>query len=324
MIKSESLGIPAYAGVDLGGTKIAVCVADARGKVFARHQIATEAERGPEHVIDRIAGLLETAEANCGRTVAAIGVGVPGLAELRTGKVLFLPNLPSNWRGVPLGSVLRKRTGRPVRVANDAFGKRGRSDNLLLVTLGTGIGGGLVLNGHLLLGRYGAAGEIGHQTLVPDGEFCGCGNRGCLETLVSGPALVAAAKKALRRGRAPILKSIVSANGGVLTPHEMVLAVSRGDDAVAEIIARAAGYLGIGIANVVTITGVDRVVLTGGLTALGDLLLKPVRRTIRERIGMFPTGEIKVERSKLADRAGALGAVAMAAGLNEAFKMEKR
>jgi glucokinase len=244
---------------------------------------------------------------------------------------LFLPNLPTNWRGIPLGARLCKRTGRPVRVANDArvatlgeftFGNGRRSDNLALVTLGTGIGGGLVLNGQLLLGRYGAAGELGHQTIVPDGDVCGCGNRGCLETVASGPALVAAATKALRRGRAPILKSVVAENGGVLTPREMMLAVSRGDAATAEIIETAAGYLGIGVANVVTITGVERVVLTGGLTALGKLLLDPVRLAVHERIGMFPTTRITVELSKLADRAGTLGAIAMAAGIHDAFIMK--
>jgi glucokinase len=312
-----------YAGVDLGGTKIALAIGTATGSIALQKIVDTQGEEGPEGVIQRIVKLLQDAEKEFGRRVDRIGVGVPGLVDVENGNVLFLPNLPGNWRGVPLRKSLEALTKRAVVIRNDArvatlgefiFGAGRESQNLILVTVGTGVGGGLVLNGRLQLGRFGAAGEIGHHTILPDGEPCTCGSRGCLETLVSGPALVAEARKLLELGRAPHLKAILDKSGAELSPQEMAAAAKMGDVEVARAIGAAASYLGIGIANAVTITGIEHVVITGGLAALGDLILVPVCWEIANRVRMFPPDDVRVECSRLGNSAGTLGAIALAAG----------
>ena len=178
--------------------------------------------------------------------------------------------------------------------------------------LGTGIGGGVVIDGRLRLGPLGAAGELGHQTIVPDGPPCGCGNRGCLETLASGPAITAQGVWLLASGRAPKLHELVAGDPGAVTPREMALAAAAGDDAVREALIRAAEYIGIGVANVVTALHPDLVVFGGGVAEIGPLLFDTVRETVRRRVGMFPTDDLRIEKSLLGDKAGALGGIALA------------
>jgi glucokinase len=180
-------------------------------------------------------------------------------------------------------------------------------------SLGTGIGGGLAIDGRVRLGPLGAAGELGHQTILPHGPLCGCGNYGCLETLASGTAMVAEGVRLMKIGLAPELHRRVAGDVGRVTPKEMAAAAQNGDDAVRDAITRAAGYLGIGVANVVTILHPDLVVLGGGVAEMGDILLEPVRSELQKRVGMFPTDGVRVERSMLGDKAGLLGAVALAA-----------
>ena len=249
-------------------------------------------------------------------------MGVPGLIDVRAGVTRFLPNLPSQWRGVPVGQTLSTALGCPVFLLNDAsmatlgeftFG-RGRSvDTMIFLAIGTGIGGGVIVDGKLRLGPMGAAGELGHQTVQRDGPLCGCGNRGGLEALASGPALVGEGVRLLLSGLAPILFEMVSGNAGAVTPKEMGAAARAGDTAVREAIARTATCLGIGIANVVTALHPDMVVLGGSVAALDDLLLEPVRETVKERVRMFPVEDLRIERSMLEDRAGLLGGIALAA-----------
>jgi glucokinase len=183
---------------------------------------------------------------------------------------------------------------------------------MLVVTLGTGIGGGLILDGRLRLGECAAAGEIGHQTILPDGAECGCGSFGCLETLINGPRLSAIGATLARDGRAPKLVEIVSGKLENITPREMALAVEQGDANVAAAIERCARYLGVGIANAVSITAVSEVVLCGGLAALGDLLLVPVRDEVAKRVRMFPADHVQVRLSGFGERVGSLGALALA------------
>jgi glucokinase len=183
---------------------------------------------------------------------------------------------------------------------------------MLLVTVGTGVGGGLILDGKLRMGPYGAAGELGHHTIIPDGPQCGCGNHGCLETLVSGPALTKAGRDLLESGRAPGLYALAGGDGSRVTPLLMAQAAADGDADTADAIQRAATYLGIGIANAISITAVQEVVVGGGLAFLGDRLLGPVRTVVRERVRMFPSSSIRVRCSALGANAGALGGVALA------------
>ena len=320
-----------FAGVDIGGTKIAVALGAASGEVHAAGSIplidstnpATPTPHppgSPEEVLRRTANLIESLSAPLKAPLTAIGVGLPGRVNGITGTAEFLPNLLGKWKGAPVVDLLHRYTGKPVYILNDArlatlgefaFGAGRQTRNMLLVTVGTGIGGGLILDGQLRLGLYGAAGEVGHQTIQLDGPECSCGSRGCLETMASGPALAAEGAKLVRERLAPRLQEL--AGDAPITPKLMVAAAAAGDALVAAAIDRTARYLGIGIANAVTITAVELVVITGGMSALGELLLQPVRQVIAERVRMFPGHEVRVACSTLGDQAGVLGGIALAA-----------
>jgi glucokinase len=310
-----------YAGVDLGGTKIALALGEPDGKIHAKTSCDTRADPGPEQVLADIAGMLSRVEASSGVSAQSIGLGLPGLVDPLTGTSLFLPNLSGNWRGVAVSATLRALTSREVYLLNDArmatlgeqvFGQS-RVENLLVLTLGTGIGGGVVLDGKLCLGRFGAAGEIGHQTMEMDGPLCNCGNRGCLEALASGPALAARGVELVGAGQAPRLGELTAGDPARVNPRRMAEAAQQGDEAVRAAITDAARLIGTGIANAITITGIERVVLVGGLTGLGDLLLAPIRAIIRDRIHMFPSDGIDISFSALGDDVAVLGGIALAA-----------
>ncbi len=315
-----------YCGIDLGGTSVKAAIASEKGEVLARSSISTDSHAGPDDVIRRIGDLIETLVESSPMTSAGslrgVGVGVPGLVDLVAGTTRFLPNLPTQWREVPVASILGQRLGCPVRLLNDVrtatlgelrFGHGAEATNLTLAffSLGTGVGGGVVIDGRLRLGPLGAAGELGHQTVIADGPRCGCGNRGCLETIASGPAIAAEGIKLMRMGLAPNLYELVQGNAEQVTTREMAMA-ARHDPAIEQAIVRAASFLGIAAANVVTILHPDLIVLGGGVAEIGDLLVDTVRQVIHERVGMFPTDDVRVERSKLGEQAGLMGAVALA------------
>jgi glucokinase len=311
-----------FASVDLGGTKTAAALSTAGGHLVAENTMPTGSHAGPEGVLNRLADLLDDLIQQAGRRPAALGIGVPGLADLERGTTRFLPNLPTNWRDVPVRDRLSPRLGCPVYLLNDVrmstlgeltFGLGRTARTLAFFALGTGIGGGLAIDGRLRLGPLGAAGELGHQTILPDGPRCGCGNRGCLEALASGPAIAAQGVWLMQSGRAPRLHELVAGDVSRVTPREMVAAAAAGDESVREALVRSAEYIGVAAANVVTIIHPDLIVLGGGVADIGPLLLDTVREVIRQRVGMFPPDDVRVERSQLGDRAGLLGGVALAA-----------
>lgn len=312
-----------YASVDLGGTNIKAALGTAHGTLVASDSVATRSHEGPEKVLDRIAGLVESLCRRAGARPRALGMAVPGLVDLEQGITRFLPNLPTQWRDVPVRRLLQPALGCPVYLLNDVrtatlgelvFGLgRGRDRiTMAFFALGTGIGGGVVIEGKLRLGPLGAAGELGHQTILPDGPRCGCGNRGCLETLASGPALVAEGVRLMQTGLAPRLFELVGGDISGVNPKQMAAAAQAGDTTVHEAIVRAAEYLGIGVANVVVTLHPDLVVLGGGVAQIGDPLLYTVRETVRRRVGMFPTDGVAIELSALGDQAGVLGGLALA------------
>lgn len=314
---------PRFAGVDLGGTSIKAAVATADGEIVAEDCIPTESHAGPVVVVERMAELVERLRKQSGGSLRGIGVGVPGLVDLDSGVTKFLPNLPTQWRDVPVAAKLQERLGTPAKLLNDVraatlgelrfgHGKSQPGLTMAFFAVGTGIGGGIAIDGKLRLGPLGAAGEIGHQTILPDGPRCGCGNRGCLEALASGPAIAAEGVRLLRMGLAPNLHRAVDGDAERVTPREMLTAALAGDELVREALTRAGEWLGIATANVVTSLHPDLIVIGGGVAELGETLLEPVRRTIRERVGMFPTDGVRVERSALGERAGILGCLALA------------
>ena len=313
------------AGVDLGGTSIKAALANGTGEIFVSDSVPTESHAGPVAVIERIAALVRRLISQGGNigSLAGIGVGIPGLVDVSTGTTQFLPNMPTQWRNVPVAALLRERLGCPVWLLNDVrtatlgelrygHGKASPRLTMAFFSIGTGIGGGVAIDGQLRLGPLGAAGELGHQTILPDGPRCGCGNRGCLEALASGPAIIGEGVRLLRNGLAPRLHELVDGNADRVTPREMLIAANAGDELVREALVQAATYIGIAAANVVTILHPELLVLGGGGAELGDILITPVRRVIQDRVGMFPTDHVRVESSQLGDRAGLAGAIALA------------
>jgi glucokinase len=310
-----------YASVDLGGTNIAGVFAGQDGRILCEKKVPTQSHEGPEAVLERIAELVNGLAQEIGSRPLALGMGIPGLADLKKGVTKFLPNLPTQWRDVPVTEVLSPKIGCPVYLLNDVrmatlgeltFGHGRSARTMAFFALGTGIGGGVAVDGKLRLGPLGAAGELGHQTILPEGPRCGCGSRGCLETLSSGPAIAAEGVRLMLSGLAPKLHELVRGEVSAVTPREMAAAADAGDTRVREAIVRAASYLGIGVANVVTILHPDLVVLGGGVAAIGPLLFDTVRQTVRERVGMFPTDDIEIKPSLLGEQAGALGGIALA------------
>jgi glucokinase len=316
-------GSQLFASVDLGGTKIACAMAGSDGEILCAERVHTGSHDGPQIVLERIAALIRDLSARAGEHPSAAGVGLPGLVDVQRGLTKFLPNLPTQWRDVPVADILSAHIGCPVFLLNDArmatlgeftFGRGQPVDTMAFFTIGTGIGGGIVIDRKLRLGPLGAAGELGHQTVQPDGRLCGCGNRGCLETLASGPALVAEGVRLMQTGLAPVLFEIVSGNIAAITPRELGLAARAGDSPVGDAIHRVGNWLGIGIANVITILHPELVVLGGSVAALEELLLEPVRAVVRDRVRMFPVEKVRIERSSLEDKAALMGGIALAAG----------
>lgn len=310
-----------YASVDLGGTKIACVFATEDGTIMCQDQVLTHAHEGPEAVLIRIADLVQKLAEQMGKRPAAIGIGIPGLVDRQRGITRFLPNLPTQWRNVPVRERLIPRTECPVYLLNDArtatlgeltYGHGKNADTMAFFALGTGIGGGIVVDGKLRLGPLGAAGELGHQTILHDGPLCGCGNRGCLETLASGPAISGQGVWLMRSGRAPNLYQIVDGNADQVSPREMAQAADAGDESVRDIIVRAATYIGIGVANVVTILHPDLIVLGGSVAQIGTVLFDVVKEIVHKRVGMFPPDDVLILPSLLGPNAGALGGIALA------------
>jgi glucokinase len=286
-------------GLDLGGTNIKVVVLDDAGgseQVVYSDTVPTHAELGPAAVIDRlieVGRVVIAAEA----PITAVGIGVPGLFNLTLGTIELFPNLPGPWPGQAIRDPVAAGVGRPVTLINDAraftlaegtIGAGRGSSTLVCVTLGTGIGGGIMFNGVLYTGPLGVAGEIAHQTVLPDGPLCGCGNRGCAEALAKADAIAA------RAGRA--------------TVEEVYAGVKAGDPGCVEAVEFAAYYLGIALANTVVLLGPDRIVVGGGITQAGDIVLDPIRNAVRTRVTLIPTDAIQVVPAELGWRAGAVGA----------------
>ncbi|MGI9474812.1 MAG: ROK family protein [Rubripirellula sp.] len=314
-----------YAGIDLGGTSIHGALSDGDGNVLTRDVTPTNSHVGPLAVLDRVESLLRALCATVHEGPASlrgIGIGLPGLVDQQNGIAKFMPNLPTQWRDVPVAEYLCDRLCCPVAIMNDVrmatlgelkYG-RGRDQptaTLAFFSIGTGIGGGLALDGKLHLGPLGAAGELGHQTLQPNGARCGCGNRGCLETLASGPAIAASGIRLMTSGLAPTLHEAAAGDASRVTPALMAAAAEH-DELIREALEDAFTWIGIAAANVVSVVHAQQVILGGGVSEIGDPLVTKVKQVIDDRIGMFPTDDVRVSQSALGDRAGVMGAIALA------------
>jgi glucokinase len=318
-----------FIGVDLGGTKIAAVAVDAgSGVVLARASIPTEAHAGPDAVLARMGELMLSVGHAAGmgsRQIGAVGVGVPGPFDQATGQTIFLPNLAGMWRGVRVRDALRRAADLPIWLINDArafvlaeatYGAGRGASTAVGLTIGTGVGGGIAIGGRLHLGIDGTAGEAGHMTIDPHGSPCGCGNRGCLETFVSGPSIATHGMRAALMGVPTQIGALAGHDLNKITPEIILQAAEAGDQVAREILGRAGAALGIGVANLVTVLSPDCVILGGSVARLGEWLFEPVRAAIRERCRAIPVDQVRVLPATLGGDAGAIGAAIWA------FQME--
>jgi glucokinase len=320
---SDSAG-PLLGAVDLGGTKIYSLVSDSECAPLADDHRSTEVELGPDAVIGRI---VDSVNASIDRAPlelrppAAIGIAAPGPIDVERGLVLDAPNL-HGWHHVPLAARLSATFGCPAVLENDAnaaalgeflFGAGRGSRHMIYLTISTGIGGGLILDGQLYRGAGGAAGELGHAVIDEDGPRCGCGRRGCLEALASGTAIAARAAEAIASGR-PTAITRHAGNDDVAAEH-VALAAAEGDPVAQEIIGRAAHALGLGLADIVNIFNPDLIVIGGGTSNIGAPLLDPAIETMRTNAFEGPVGQVRLVTAALGGRAAAMGALALARAL---------
>jgi glucokinase len=302
-------------GVDVGGTKIAGGVVDENGTILEELRVESPATdvAAIEAAIERLVTELRTRH-----PIEAVGVGAAGYIDKARAVVLFAPNLA--WRDLDLKADLQRTLGLPVVVENDAnaaawgefqFGAGHDVDDLLLVTVGTGVGGGLVLDGSLYRGAFGVGAEIGHMRVVPDGILCGCGNRGCFEMYASGSALVREARAAARAGSllAADLLELAGGDPEAITGPLVTEAARRGDTFAREQLASIGRWLGEGIASLTAVLDPAVVVVGGGVSAADELLLGPVRTAFGAQLtGRGHRPSLEIRRARLGNRAGLIGA----------------
>ena len=314
-------------GIDIGGTKLATVVADKTGHILGKVRKPTFAEKGPEYAIRLLFDMVREVVNLAGleqESISAIGVSCGGPLDTKTGIVYSPPNLPG-WDALPLKARLESEFQVPVTIENDAnasalaefrFGGGRGYNAVLYMTMSTGIGGGIVIDGQVYHGANDSAGEVGHQILLPNGPRCGCGKQGCLEALCSGPAIARRAQAAIQNqleGEKASTAMLTLADGRIEdVKSEHVLAAARTGDALAlELVQETAYYMGWGIANLVNILNPDIVLLGTIAVAAGDLLLEPIRETVLKFAMTRPAEAVNIAPAQLGDALGDLAAVAL-------------
>ena len=292
-----------FLGVDLGGTNIKYAVIEIDGtkiKEVLKDQISTEAKNGPEHVTNRIASLIKKIDGEM--PIVGVAVAVPGIFNHDTGEILLFPNLPGAWENYPFTKKLTEATGKSIALINDARAfclaestlGAGRGHRFVAcIVMGTGVGGGLVIDGKVHEGATRGAGEIAHQVVAPDGPVCGCGTRGCVEALTSSAA--------------------ISEMAGTNTPEEAYERAKAGDEKAIAAFRSAGKWLGIALANVNAVFSPEIFIVGGGVAQAGDLVLNFIRAELHERNHLWPNSAFKVVPAQLSFFAGATGAALKAA-----------
>lgn len=309
-----------FIGIDLGGTNIGTA-AVRDGKVLAYNKTNTQANKGAEVVIERIKKTVYKVaeELNCSTSdFQALCIGAPGAVDRESGVVNDAPNL--DWNNVPLGRDLEEKLGLPVYVDNDVnvgvlgefvYGVGRGYQDMVGIFVGTGIGGGVIIKGEMHYGGRGAAGEIGHMVIVPDGRRCGCGKKGCVEAYASKTAISAAIRKQIDLGKDSYLKKTLKKNPDKpLSSNLIEEALLAGDPVITEVIQSVQYYLGLLTANLVNILDPDVIVFGGGLVEqLGDDFLKPIRKSARKHyLQQKDAKKVQILSSTLGDQASTIGA----------------
>jgi len=314
---------PYLVGVDLGGTNVRAAAADANGKIIGDGRAPSLAMEGLEITIASIISAIRDALSSAGITekqVKAAGMGVPGWHDSKNGIVHWSPNF-KDWHGVQLLQPIREALGFPVFMGNDAniaalgeftFGAGRDVDSMVMITLGTGIGGGIVIGGKLWLGANDAAAEIGHTIVLPDGPICGCGRRGCLEALANRDAIIQRAARKIQQGRESSLIEDADWPHWNATPASIAKAAQDGDPVAVETMAETGYYVGIGVANVINLLNPEMVIVGGGISQAGNVLWEPMMRTVNALALTQSRRVCRVVPPALGDDAGVMGGIALA------------
>lgn len=316
-------GGPPVVGIDLGGTKILAAVVSATHQILGRAKRSTPASEGGDAILTTMVDCVEEAIAEAGLhrdDIAAAAVGSPGPLDSEKGVILFSANM--NVRDFALGPQLSEILKRPVLIQNDVrvggygeyrLGAGQGYNSLIAAFVGTGIGGCLVLDGKVVAGSTGNAGELGHILLKANGPKCGCGRRGCMEALASRTAITRRINKAIKRGVPTVLAEKIARKSGKLKSGDLAEAVATGDIVAVKEVHRAAHFLGLGLGSLMNVFGPEIVIVGGGVAeALGDPWVEIVRTSAREQCLADPMNRIQIVRAALGDDAGILGAALMA------------
>lgn len=305
-------------GIDVGGTNVKIALVDEKGKIKYSNSVPTRAEMGYEYTVNNIKqaiyDLLKETKLEP-KNIEGIGFGFPGQVDYKLGIVRLAPNIPG-WVDVPIAKLIEDEFHIPTRVDNDVrcaalgelnFGAGKGCENLICITVGTGIGSGLIVNGKLVRGASNAAGEIGHIKLqMNDGPICGCGDTGCLEAFASGPSIVAMAEDYIRGGKSTKFREM--ANSNPITPYIVCEAAKAGDPVAKRIFTIMGEYIGIGMASVVNLLNPEKIIVGGGVADAGEILMTPLKETLKKRAMKIAGEAVEVVPAQLGNTAGVIGA----------------
>ncbi|MDQ0091112.1 glucokinase [Paenibacillus anaericanus] len=307
-----------YIGVDLGGTAIKVGICDEEGHLLHTYEGPTETEKGPDAIvnnIERYVRLIVEQSPFDWEQVAGVGAGVAGFTNVREGIIILAPNV--GLRDLHIRKILEERLGKPIKIDNDAnvaalgeaWGGAGKGiDNCVCYTLGTGVGGGIIINGSIYQGFSGLAGELGHMSVVPDLEAiqCGCGQMGCLETVSSATGIIRMAKDAVARGDRTSLAQVEN-----IMAKDVFDAAKAGDEAAVRIVNRAAFYIGKSLAAVAVVLNPEIFIIGGGVSKAGDILFDEIRSVCAKLTPEPVLKGLKIVPAMLGNDAGMVGAAGL-------------
>ncbi len=311
-----------FLGVDIGGTNVKIGVINQEGVILEHRQIPTNVHRPPEEVIADIAATAQNVRKmleDQGQHILTLGVGVPGAIDWQEGICRLLPNFPNGWRDVRLKAQLERHLGlstfmindvRAITLAEKLFGAGKNVSSMIMAAIGTGIGGGIVVNNELLIGRDGSAGELGHMNVESGGVVCGCGSRGCLECYASGPAIAGAALRALVQQNDTLIRDLVKNDYNKVTAAIVAEAAEQGDQVAKDILTNAGKYIGQAMANVAVVINPEMVVIGGGVAQAGRVLFGSICKTFHKTLQIIQSETIQLRLSELGVLAGIQGSAA--------------
>lgn len=303
-------------GIDVGGTNVKIALVNDKGNILYSNSVPTRAEMGYEYTVNNIKQAIRDLITETGVTnIEGIGFDFPGQIDYKNGIVRLAPNIPG-WVNIPIAKIIEDEFKIPTRIDNDVhcaalgelkFGAGQDCENFICMTVGTGIGSGIVINGKLVRGASNAAGELGHIKLqMHEGPLCGCGDYGCLEAFASGPSIVAMAEEYISGGKSTKFREMAS--GGEITPYIVAEAAKLGDPVAKRIFTKVGEYIGFGLASVVNLLNPEKIIIGGGVADAGDILIEPIKETIKKRAMVVAGSAVEIVPAKLANTAGVIGA----------------